>query len=264
MQRKGLFIIAVLTGAALEPAFLSQLRLLRVIPLGGTLHHVQGIDVEAGKLWVTSVDSNSRKGYLHRFDLSSGKLEKEVELQDGEKFHPGGIALDGCAVWVPVAEYRRDGKSTIERRDKRTLERLESFSVDDHIGCVAAARELLIGGNWDSRQIYYWDRRGRLVKKHENRAANRYQDLKVVDGELVGSGNLSRDEGAIDWLELNSLQLLRRIRAGKTDRGVLFTNEGMAFRDSKLYLLPEDGPVACSSTSGRSDGRSLYFGGAPL
>ena len=123
MQRKGLFIIAVLTGAALEPAFLSQLRLLRVIPLGGTLHHVQGIDVEAGKLWVTSVDSNSRKGYLHRFDLSSGKLEKEVELQDGEKFHPGGIALDGRAVWVPVAEYRRDGKSTIERRDKRTLRR---------------------------------------------------------------------------------------------------------------------------------------------
>ena len=35
---------------------------------------------------------------------------------------------------------------------------------------------------------------------------------------------------------------MRRVRAGKTDRGVSLTNEGMTFRGGKLYLLPEDDP----------------------
>jgi hypothetical protein len=48
--------------------------------------------------------------------------------------------------------------------------------------------------------------------------------------------------GAIDWLEWPSLKLLRRIDAGKTSRGVPFTNEGLAARGDRLWLLPEDGP----------------------
>ena len=58
----------------------------------------------------------------------------------------------------------------------------------------------------------------------------------------MGGGVRSREEGAIDWLDPATLTLARRITAGRTGRGVLYTNEGMAIRGGKLYLLPEDGP----------------------
>ena len=48
--------------------------------------------------------------------------------------------------------------------------------------------------------------------------------------------------GAVDWLEWPSLRLERRVHAGKTDRGVPYTNEGMAVREDRVFLLPEDGP----------------------
>lgn len=224
-------------------AFLDwKLRPPAVAPLSAKLHHVQGIDLEGDVLWVTSVDSSARKGYLHQIDLATGKLIREVEVQEGERFHPGGIALDGDAVWVPVAEYRRGGKSAVQRRNKQTLELISRFEVDDHIGSVAAGPDALYGGNWDSLEIYTWDRTGRLLKKSPNPAANHYQDMKVVDGKLIASGLLNKEEGAVDWLDPASLQVLRRMPFRKTDRGVLLTNEGMTFRGGKLYLLPEDGP----------------------
>lgn len=223
---------------------LDRLGVQRVIPLRGTLHHVQGIAVERERLWVTSVDSGARKGWLHLYRLPDGVLLRQVEVQShaGDQFHPGGIALDGNVVWIPVAEYQRGGRSTIQRRDKRTLQLLGSFEVDDHIGCIAAGGDRLIGGNWDARQIYYWAPDGRLLAKRDNPHATRYQDMKLAGGLLVASGVTSADEGAIDWLDPETLDLRRRITAGKTDRGVRYTNEGMDVRDGRLYLLPEDGP----------------------
>jgi hypothetical protein len=41
---------------------------------------------------------------------------------------------------------------------------------------------------------------------------------------------------------LDDYRLLRRVIAGKTDRGLPFTHEGMAFRNGALYFLPEDDP----------------------
>jgi hypothetical protein len=48
--------------------------------------------------------------------------------------------------------------------------------------------------------------------------------------------------GAVDWLEFPILRLAKRVKMGNTDRGVPFTHEGMAIRNSELVLLPEDGP----------------------
>jgi len=53
---------------------------------------------------------------------------------------------------------------------------------------------------------------------------------------------LRADGGAIDWLEPADLRLIRRVRAGKTNLGVTFTQEGMAVAEDRLYLLPEDAP----------------------
>jgi len=237
---------AVLLAALWCPPADAQVRLenlerLEVVVLQATLDHVQGIDVEGDSLWVSSVDRPAKKGFLHLFDRRSGRLRAQVSVERGARYHPGGIARDGDAIWVPVAEYVRDGASLIQRRDKRTLALRSEFEVPDHIGCIAAG-EKLVGGNWDSRIFYEWARDGRLLRRRENPTPNAYQDLKLVDGKLIASGKLSAEEGAVDWLLPESLALLRRIVAGKTERGVLFTNEGMAVRDGKLYLLPEDGP----------------------
>lgn len=215
-----------------------------VHPLTGPFYHVQGIDLEAGTLWVSSVEREASRGYLSRVDLGSGRIEARVEVQEGDRFHPGGISLDGDAVWVPVAEYRRGGKTSVQKRDKRSLALLSRFEVGDHVGCIAAGSEGLAGGNWDSAELFFWTRDGRQVRKALNPHGNRYQDLKLVGGRLVGAGLLpGADGGAIDWLDAGTLELLRRVAAGKTDRGVALTHEGMALRGGRLYLLPEDDPT---------------------
>ena len=50
---------------------LATLTLLGVVLVEGPSHHVQGIDVEGGILWVTSVDRTSRAGFLTRYTMGS-------------------------------------------------------------------------------------------------------------------------------------------------------------------------------------------------
>jgi len=215
---------------------------VRTIELKGTTHHVQGIDLDSARLWVTSVDRDARKGYLHEFSLPSGELRRTVEVGVGERFHAGGMARDGESLWLPVAEYRRESSAIIQRRNAKTFELEMQFEVADHIGCVAAGPDFVVGGNWDSRLLYIWDKQGKLLRKVENPTGNGYQDLKFVDGKLVGGGLLPGKAGAVDWLAWPSLRLEKRVQAGKTDRGVPYTNEGMAVRGDRVFLLPEDGP----------------------
>jgi hypothetical protein len=229
-------------GQALPREHLQQWRQGETVALQGTLHHVQGIDVEDGMVWVSSVDAKAKKGYLSRFSQTTGKLLGQVEVQEGTRIHPGGIALDGDAVWVPVAEYHRNGATTIQRRDKATLALLGSFSVSDHIGCIAASGEELLGGNWDSRTLYVWDKTGKERSRTANPHSTSYQDLKWSDGVWLGSGLIGREEGAVDWLARGDYRLLRQVRVHRTDRGVRYTHEGMTYRGRKLYFLPEDDP----------------------
>ncbi len=221
---------------------LSSYKLTRVIELKGVTYHVQGVEFDKQHLWITSVDRSKRRGFLHQFSMMSGELEREVEVQDGDRFHPGGISADGDSLWIPVAEYRRESSAVIQRRSKRTLELAFQFEVGDHIGCVAAAPDALIGGNWDSKDFYFWDRQGRLIRKAHSTTDVAYQDMKFDAGYIVASGNLPDRSGAIDWLEYPSLRLARRIRAGNDDHGVLYTREAMAIHGNRLVLVPEDGP----------------------
>ena len=191
-----------------------------------------------GRAWTKS----SARAISRRFSLATGEHARTVDVTSGERFHPGGLSADGQSLWLPVAEYRRDSSALIQKRSMRTLELEFQFEVADHIGCVAAGPDFLIGANWDSRDFYVWDRSGRLLRKIPNPTQNGYQDLKFVDGLLVGSGLLPGKAGAIDWLEYPSLRLLRRIEAGQTSRGTPYTNEGMALRGTRLLLAPEDSP----------------------
>lgn len=233
-------LLAITRAMAQTPRALSSLRRFGITELENRTHHVQGIVVHRGMLWVSSVGDG--EGFLHKFELATGKHLTTMPVHDGKRFHVGGIDRDGDSLWVPVAEYRKNSASTMLQVDMRTLAIRGRFEVDDHIGCVAVLEDRLIGGNWDSRQFFSWDRAGKLIEKRENPHAVAYQDLKFRDGQLIASGNVSRDEGAIDWLDPATLALRRRIHCGKTDRGVRYTNEGMDVADRKLYLLPEDGP----------------------
>ncbi|MCS7023756.1 MAG: DUF6454 family protein [Bryobacteraceae bacterium] len=240
-----LLISLLLTGRstfASQSCELSSLALETVVTLRADIHHIQGIDVEGNTLWVSSVDAKSKKGYLSKFRLPDGTLGAQVQVQEGERIHPGGLALDGDSLWIPVAEYDRNGPTTIQRRNKRTLALEQRFEVHDHIGCLAASPVLLVGGNWASRMLYFWTRDGRLISKQPNPSSIHYQDLKFDGESLVGSGDDGRLQGAVEWMNLKDFSIVKRLRAGATDRGIPYTHEGMTIRGGRLYLLPEDAP----------------------
>jgi len=214
---------------------------VRVLALKARTAHVQGIDTDGVHLWVTSVERATRKGFLQEFAVSDGSLQRTVELQDGDRYHPGGIAAAENSIWIPVAEYRKESSAVIQRRNQRTLALEFQFPVGDHIGCLAVTPQFLIGGNWDSRDFYVWDHQGKLVRKAPSTTANGYQDLKHRDGQLVASGLLQGGQAAIDWLDVSSLKLIRRLPLSNTDRSAPLTREGMTLFEHRLWLLPEDG-----------------------
>jgi hypothetical protein len=193
------------------------------------------------------VERETRKGRLHRFSLETGEATAAVEIQQGEQFHPGGLDHDASTLWIPLAEYRRESSAVIERRDKRTLRAIASWPVADHLGCLARLPEGVIAGNWDSRLLHRISVAGgppvfAPVRKDSNPSAVRYQDMKYRGGWLIGSGVLGQGQGAIEWLHPESLEAAARILCGRTDRGVVYTNEGMDVANGRLCLLPEDAP----------------------
>ena len=145
VTRRHLLALAASQGfAAGREIALEELEALDEIAIQAELDHVQGIDVRDGDLWISSVEREARKGWLHRVALTSGEAVRAAEVQRGERFHPGGIALDGDSIWVPVAEYKPRSSAEIQRRSAETLELEASFPVGDHIGCVAAEGDRLI------------------------------------------------------------------------------------------------------------------------
>jgi len=235
-------LLFALLGGVFQSDLVPGWKLSRTLDLKGPTHHVQGIEFDDRTVWVTSVDSERHKGFLQTFSMESGKMLQSLEIQDNERYHPGGIAGDRSSLWIPVAEYRAHSSAVIQRRDKKTLNVIFQFSVDDHIGCVAVTPEYLIGGNWDTRDFYIWDYAGRMIRKIPNKTDNAYQDLKFDSPYLVASGLLPGRNGAMDWLSFPSLDLAHRVRVGETDKQTPLTREGMAIRRDQLLLLPEDDP----------------------
>ncbi len=239
----GALLLARLAAAQPVESLEANWRLESTIAIAADLHHVQGIDVEGDSLWISSVDAPAGKGYLTRLELRTGRVVSQVEVQDGRRIHPGGIALDGDSIWMPVAEYHRGGPSWVERRDKKSLKLRSRFEVADHIGCIAASKGELVGGSWGSRTVYRWSKAGKELERRPNPFTTEWQDLKFASQLLLASGNASKTEGAIEWIALPEMALKRRVTAGVTDRKVTYTHEGMALRGGRLYLLPEDAPT---------------------
>jgi hypothetical protein len=228
---------------------LEQAQLIRALPLDGELFHVQGLELDGDRIWVTSVDRARRKGYLHAFDRRSGAFLDRLELTDGARYHPGGLSIAGRSIWVPVAEMRPRSSAVLMEIDADTLQVRRRIAVADHLGCVAASGRTLVAGNWDSERLYVFDLdhpgRRRVVP---NPSRTHYQDMKFVGDQLVAGGTRSWWSGTVDWIDWPSLTVTRTLRAGAIGpvrpfgRGGPYTGEGLAIDGADLYVLPEDGP----------------------
>lgn len=236
------FLAAAAPGPTGEGIFpLDQFSLSEPLVLRGEVYHVQGLDLDEDFVYVTSVDRRFHRALLHKF-TRTGDLIATADLTDGPRYHPGGVALDGNSLWVPVAEYRSDSTSRVLQLDKATLKPVSSFVVYDHIGAVTTGAGKVYGANWDAKRLYTWDQTGQPLDIRPNVLRVAYQDIKFADGELIAAGVL-RDQpgGTIDWLDPVSLLPKRRLPVGKTDGGSVWTREGMSLHGGKLYLLPDDG-----------------------
>jgi hypothetical protein len=217
--------------------------LLDSLKLDGQLFHVQGVDLDADHIFVTSVDLKHRKGYIHEFDRATGAFQRRLELTDGVRYHPGGLSIVGGSIWVPVAEKRPNSTAVLEQIDAATLQVVRKIHVADHLGCVAASGSELIAGNWNSKLLYVFDAvGGQELRVVPNPSATRYQDMKLVDGQLIAGGQTKRRSGTIDWIDPTSMKLVRTLKAGATDHRQAYTREGMTVSGGELYVLPEDGP----------------------
>jgi hypothetical protein len=228
---------------------IERARLLGTLKLEGELFHVQGLELDRRRIWITSVDQGSRKGYIHEFDRGTGKLVRRRELTDGARYHPGGISISGRSIWVPVAELRPKSSAILVELDADSLQVRRKIHVADHLGCVAASQTTLVAGNWDSELLYIFDLRGTApVRSVPNPSLTSYQDMKFVNGQLVAGGSLNLWSGTVDWIGWPSMRLTRTLRTGAIGpvrplgRGGPYTGEGMAIEGRDLYVVPEDGP----------------------
>jgi hypothetical protein len=223
--------------------------LLGALKLDGELFHVQGLAFEGRHIWVTSVDPENRKGYIHEFDRATGKFLRRLELTDGARYHPGGISISDRSIWVPVAELKPNSSAVLVEIDADSLRIRRKIHVADHLGCVAASGRSLVAGNWDSKLLYIFDlNNSKRVRIVPNPSLTRYQDMKFIGGQLVAGGYLTWWSGTVDWINWPSMKLTRTLRAGAIGlvrpfgRGGPYTGEGMAIEGRELYVLPEDGP----------------------
>ena len=245
-------LLSCLSVAAAPDRFdgaIEHARLLGTLKLEGELFHVQGLELDGQRIWVTSVDQAKRKGYIHEFDRRTGKLQRRLELTDGAKYHPGGMSISGRSIWVPMAELKPRSAAVLLEIDADTLQVRRKIHVADHLGCVAASGRHLVAGNWDSETFYIFDLDDNArVRTVQNPSATHYQDMKFVDGQLVAGGSLTLWSGAIDWIDWPSMRVRRTLRAGAIGpvrplgRGGPYTGEGMAIEGRDLYVVPEDGP----------------------
>lgn len=218
-----------------------DLEFLREVPLRFDTYHVQGLDLTEQFYFVTSVDTDEKRGWLFKIHRQTASLHSKMELTDGALIHPGGIQFDGHDLWIPNAEYRRESRTMIYAVDPNNLEIRRSFPVDDHIGAIASdGKNHLYGVDWDALHFYTWNFKGYQLNKAASPTLMAYQDIKYFAGKLLCSGHKS-DDSVIDVIDPETWTLVKCIHLPRGGRKNMLSREGMTF-DGNLYFLPDDGP----------------------
>ena len=167
------------------------------IPVKFKTFHPQGMVKIGDEFIVSSVDRDLHVGHLFKIAADGSKLA-DIQLGEGDIYHPGGIDYDGQYIWVPVGEYRRDSRSIIYRVDPKTMKATEVFRFADHIGAIVHNTDdhTLHGASWGSRRFYRWTLAADLrvtnggVPPEQLRTLNPshyvdYQDCKYAGGRRM-------------------------------------------------------------------------------
>jgi hypothetical protein len=135
----------------------SNWRLASTVTIKFMTHHPQGMVKIGDVFYVSAVDKIRGIGHLFKINAEGRRLA-DIQLGEGEIYHPGGIDYDGENIWVPVGEYRRDSRSIIYRVNPDTMKATEVFRVADHIGAIVHNTDdhTLHGVSWGSRRFYRW------------------------------------------------------------------------------------------------------------
>jgi len=249
--------------------------------LGQSAHaHTQGLEIIDEYCYVTARrdDVRPRRALLLRtvagredwdtWDITSAHENGDVVIMD----HPGGFQSDGERLWIPLAESRRNGLSTIrvfalaDMVAGQLLQSKMEFPVDDHIGALAVdvGRGRVIGASWDTETVYVWNLDGQLQRtlagaamrarglgvsnNDAGRVGVAVQDWKFSGQRLFASG-LFRGPTS-DPLETKSRLVTfehffdetseKRVITLPSPKGIELANEGMDVSDGIVYFLPED------------------------
>ena len=265
----------------------SAWRRVAVTRIGFDAHHPQGFAKVGDVLFVSSVEvieptrryDRPRRGmdrspgrgvgHLFKMDLGGGLLDR-ITLGEGDVYHPGGIDGDGANLWVPVAEYRPNGRSIVYRVDPATMRAVEAFRFPDHIGAVVhnADDRTLHGLSWGSRRFYTWRLADDLATVADAdtpperlRRLNPCHYIDYQDGRYAGEG-LAVCSGLGEYqpipnggppLALGGMDLvdLRRIRPVHQVPVPLWTEAGLPLTRNpawiersgdglRAYFMPED------------------------
>jgi hypothetical protein len=168
-------------------------------------HHPQGLVKVGDYFYLSTVDKDSKKGFIVKFHINGKTLvkdaEKDVTLAD-DQYHPGGIDYDAKSgkLVTFVAQYKAKSKATLIRIDPVTLEFIEGQSYSDHLGGVFLEGNgaKLHAFNWDSVESYVLEEAGNPTasfsakKKTSDKA---YQDCKVLgtDGTCAIATGLRKE-----------------------------------------------------------------------
>ncbi|MBB4003037.1 DUF6454 family protein [Aurantimonas endophytica] len=143
-------------------------------------------------------DEGEGRGHLFRID-ADGRLLGSLRLGEGSIYHPGGIDFDGRHIWVPVAEYRPDGRSIIYRVDPKSMKAEEVLRFGDHVGGLVydTDADTLHGVSWGSRRFYAWPLKddGTVANAAADpaslRVANPAQYIDYQDCKYVSAGRMA-------------------------------------------------------------------------
>jgi hypothetical protein len=245
----------------------SRWTLVDRVPVAFRTFHPQGMVRIADTFFVSSVevrvppkrlsapvngyDRDTGEGVGHLFKITrGGQLVTDLTLGEGTIYHPGGIDYDGTHIWVPVAEYRPNGRSIIYRVTPDTMMATRVAAVDDHIGAIVhdVATNTLHGVSWGSRRVYRWalDAKGGVTGEATRRLNPShyvdYQDCKSVAAERMlctGVTELRRAPdgppfrlGGIELIDLHDGRPIHQVPL------LLWTADGHAMTQNPAWFEP--------------------------
>lgn len=240
--------------------------------------HVQGLEVSEEFFFITSVTENRESGSLylysrygkagrapvHQYDLAELARRRATNCAPLDNVllnHPGGLHLQGTLLHVAIAPSADRGPTcifTLDLKDPSNPIVVRAVRIEDHIGAVVQLPGGdLIGFNWGSEDYWRLENDGfaRRVPVREELFGRIAEKLHIQDCDLEADTLYCTHN---DNEQDNLLKIYAAASFGSNGRTLKplaitlpplssihgATHEGIALRDGRLFLLPDDGTEA--------------------